>query len=253
MTRQTPIDREEELQIFKEMMSGKTEERIFLIEAQSGMGKTVLLGEFGYCKPKKIAFAKIDFKGGNTSIAELFSRLRDKLGGEGKFPNLGKELKGIFKPTIDISTNLMFGKNQIEAYLTGRDEQERELRLSALTDAFFADIRALGKLLLIFDTYEKSDESVKKWLSDSFLSRVQNSPNIFVIIGGQVVPEENLEWECIRKPLGGIPHSHWYKYVENKGIFIHIEYIRACCDIYNGHPLKMKNYLDGYHLKGGSA
>ncbi len=93
MTRQTPIDREEELQVFKEMLSGKTEEHIFLIEAQSGMGKTVLLGEFGVCKPKKIAFAKIDFKGGNTSIAELFSRLRDKLGGESKFPNLGKELK----------------------------------------------------------------------------------------------------------------------------------------------------------------
>ena len=80
MAREIPVDREEEIELFNTMLSGKTEERILLIEAQSGMGKTILLGEFSHCKPKRIDFAKIDFKGGGTSIAELFYRLRDKLG-----------------------------------------------------------------------------------------------------------------------------------------------------------------------------
>ncbi|MCI0617665.1 AAA family ATPase [bacterium] len=250
MTRQIPVDRETEISDFIAMLSGKTEERILLIEAQSGMGKTILLAEFGYRTPKKIAFAKIDFKSGGTSIAELFSRLRDKLGGNSKFPNLGKELQGILNPSIDISSNLMLGKNQIEAYLSSRDDQERQVRLAALTDALFADMRTLGKLLLVFDTYEKSDESVNKWISDSFLSRVQNSRNIFVVIGGQVVPEDSLEWDCIRKPLKGIPYTYWHQYAESRGMTIHVEYIRACCDIYDGHPLKMKNYLDGVGVEG---
>jgi len=253
MAREIPVDREEELEIFKTMLSGKNEERILLIEAQSGMGKTILLGEFDHSKPKRIAFAKIDFKGGGTSIAELFYRLRDKLGREIKFPNLDKELKGILNPTIDIKSNMMLGKNQIDAYLSSRDDQEREMRLSALTDALFKDLRNLGKVLIIFDTFEKSDGSIKKWLADSFLSRVQNSPNTFVVIGGQEVPEDNLEWDCIRRPLKGIPHNHWQKYAESQGIIIHIEYVRACCDIYSGHPLKIKNYLDGYSLRGGKA
>lgn len=253
MTREIPVDREDEIRDFTEMLSGKTEERILLIEAQSGMGKTILLGEFGYQKPKKIAFAKIDFKTGSTSIAELVSRLRDKLGGKSKFPNLGKELQGVLSPSISVSSNLMFGKNQIEAYLNAKDEQEHQVRLSALTDAFFADIRAFGKLLLIFDTYEKSDESVKKWISDSFLSRAQNSPNIYLVIGGQVVPEDNFEWDCIRRPLKGIPHEHWHQYAESKGMKFHAEYIRACCDIYEGHPLKVKSYLDGSPQKGANS
>ncbi|MBE0681343.1 MAG: ATP-binding protein [Anaerolineales bacterium] len=250
MTREIPVDREDEIKDFIEILSGKKEERILLIEAQSGMGKTILLGEFGHHKPKKIAFAKIDFKSGGTSIAELFSRLRDKLGGNAKFPNLGKELKSILNPSIDIKSNLMLGKNQIDAYLSGRDEQEREVRLSALTDALFADIRTFGKLLIIFDTFERSDDFVKKWLADSFLSRVQNSPNIFIVIGGQEVPEDNFEWECIRRPLEGIPPEHWNKYAKSKGMKVHDEYIRACCNIFGGHPLKVKTHLDGYRVGG---
>jgi hypothetical protein len=250
MAREIQVDREEELDIFNNMLSGKTEERILLIEAKSGMGKTILLGEYGRNKPKTIGFAKIDFKGGGTSVAELFYRLRDKLGGGTNFPHLGKELKGVLNPSIDIGRNLIVGKNQIDTYLSGPDEQEREMRLSALTDAFFADMRAFGKLLLMFDTYEKCDPSVKKWISDSFLSRVQTSPNIFVVIAGQEVPEENLEWDCIGMKLKGITHSYWHEYAKSRGMTIHLEYIRACCDIYEGHPLKMKNYLDGSPLKG---
>jgi hypothetical protein len=250
MAREIPVDREEELEIFKTMLSGKTEERILLIEAQSGMGKTILLGEFSHRKPKRIDFAKIDFKGGGTSIAELFYRLRDKLGRDDKFPNLDKELKGVLNPSIDIKSNLMVGKNHIEAYLNDRDEQEREMLLSALTEALFVDLRALEKLLIIFDTFEKSEDSVRKWVTDSFLSRIQNSPNVFVVIGGQEVPEENFEWDCIKRKLEGIPPEHWTKYAKNKGMIYHDEYIRACCKIYGGHPLNIKTHLDGYGADG---
>lgn len=250
MTRQSPVDRESEFALFDSMLAGKTEERILFVEAPSGMGKTILLDGFGRRKPKKILFAKIDFRSGSTSIAEFFSRLRDKLGGPKKFSNLGKQLNQILHPSVSISKNLMIGKNQIEAYLSGRDEQEREIRLSALTDAIFEDIRSLGTLLLIFDTYEKSDDSIKKWISDSFLPRVQNSPNVFVVIGGQSVPEDNLEWEHQPIKLTGITHEYWHRYAESKGVTIHTEYIRGCCDICEGHPLKMKSYIDGFLVQG---
>lgn len=246
MKRESPVDGEEELEIFNTMLSGKTEERILLIEAQSGMGKTILLGEFVHRKPKRFTFAKVDFKGGGTSISELFFRLRDKLGRSAKFPNLEKELKNVLNPSIDIKSNVMVGKNHIDAYLSARDEQEREMRLSSLTEALFTDLRTFENLLIIFDTFEKSDDSVEKWITDFFLSRIQNSPNVFVVIGGQKVPEDNFEWDCIKRSLKGIPPEHWTKYVNSKGMKIHDEYIRACCKIFGGHPLNIKTHLDGY-------
>lgn len=250
MTHTSAIDREKEILLYDSMLAGKIEERILFVQAESGWGKSILLDEFNRRKPKKFLFAKIDFKGGGTSTSELFSRMRDKLGGWDRFPNLKLELQSILHPAANVASNLLVGKNQIEVYLGGRDEQENQIRLAALTDSLFSDLRTFGKTLLMFDTYEQSDESIKKWITNSFLSRVQYSPNLFVVLAGQQVPEENLEWDCQRIPLAGIPHEHWHRYAQSINVTIHVEYIRGVCDYCHGHPLKMKNYIDSFLTRG---
>jgi len=245
MTHPATIDRDEELALFDSMLAGKTEERILLIQAESGWGKSELLRAFAHRCPTGIRFAEIDFKGGGTSLAELFSRLCDKLGGWDRFPKLKTELQSIVHPSINVASNLIVGQNQIEMYLGGRDEQERQARLSTLTDSFFADLRTLGKSLLIFDTFEKSDDVIQKWLADSFLSRAQNSPNLFIVVGGRRVPVETLEWEYLHIPLSGISYEHWHRYAENIGVIDTLDFIRGCCSLCRGHPLKMKTHIDG--------
>ena len=161
MMRTLSIDRENEIALFDSMLAGETEKRILLVQAESGWGKSFLLREFARRRQQPIAFGDLDFKGGGTSLAELFSRLCDKLGGDKKFPKFQTQMHDITHSSLKVAGNPMIGQNQINIYLGSRDEQERQIKLSALTDAFFADLRAFDKALLIFDTYEKSDESIR--------------------------------------------------------------------------------------------
>jgi AAA+ ATPase superfamily predicted ATPase len=248
MTHIQPIDRETEIVFFDDMLAGKTEDRILLVEAGSGWGKSVLLREFTKRLPKGFVYADIDFKSRGVSLAELLSRLCDKLGWK-HFSALRKELQSFVRPSVNVGKNTMFGQNQIEVYLNSKDEQERQARLSALTDTFFTDLRSIGKTVLIFDTFEKADEIIRNWLTGAFLSRVQNSPNLFVVIGGRRVPEQTLEWECSHIPLKGISHEHWFRYAESMGVLISVDFVMGCCSLCNGHPLRMKSHIDSLVLQ----
>lgn len=250
MSHYLSIDREEEIAQFDAMLAGKTREHILLVSAASGWGKSVLLREFIRRRPKNLHYAVLDFKSGNIGFAELLSRLCDALGWN-NLPNLTEELSKSFDP-IDarIQNNWMVGQNRIEVYLASKDEQEREMRQSRLVDKFFTDLRSLGRILLIFDSYEKCSDSIKYWLAGGFLSRGQHSPELFIVIAGQNVPEETIEWECIQIQLGGIHYEHWHHYAINMGLSLDIEFVRGCHSLCNGYPYQMKIHLDALIMRG---
>ena len=245
MTRPLHIDREKEIAFFEAVLAGQTEGRILLVEGESSWGKSILLREFIRCKPKDFHFADIDFKAGGTSLTEFLSRICDKLGQE-RFPCLREELHNISHGPFNIMRNLMVGRNRISLFVPQRDEQENQARISALTDTFFSDVRKIGKAIIILDTFEKANENIQKWLTDAFLPRVQLSPNLYVVIGGQRIPELSMEWQCEHILLGGISHEYWYQYAVSLGVSVDIEYIRGICDFTKGNPYAMKNYIDGF-------
>lgn len=252
MTRSITIDREPELALFDSVIAGTADDRILLIEAASGVGKTALIREFDHRHPKNIRFAKIDFKGSSTSLADMLSRLCDTLGWD-HFPTLTAEVKSITTPSVNVSSNMMLGQNQIEVYLSGRDEQEREMRRTVLTDSFFADLRKLGKTILIFDTFEQCDDVIAKWIAGAFLSRAHRSPHLAVIVAGQRVPEQTIEWECHHHKLKGISHEYWHQYAQSIGATVTLEFIKGCCSLCNGHPMTMKTHIDGMAQPKGLA
>jgi len=113
MTSAKPIDREAEFALFDSMLKEEIEERILLIEAGSGWGKSILLREFARRRPQNCKFAKIDFKIRGISLAELLSRLCDKL--EWKhFSTLRSELQSITRPSLSVGRNTLIGQNQIQ-------------------------------------------------------------------------------------------------------------------------------------------
>jgi hypothetical protein len=75
-----PADRDYELQFFDRLITGRISERIWLLEADTGMGKTTLLHEFVRHCPSEIACVPIDLKGGISGLHEIFYRLCDALG-----------------------------------------------------------------------------------------------------------------------------------------------------------------------------
>jgi hypothetical protein len=243
MTRAISVDREAEIAIFENMLRDKTEEKILIIVAKSSFGKSTLLREYVRRRPTNFHFADIDFKVGSTTLPELFSRLCDKLGEEKRFPKFYAELHNVARQS-NIASNFMVGQNQIENYLVGQNEQDRQLKISALTETFFADLRTLGKTLIILDTFERADDSLKKWMADSFLPRIYHSKNLYVVISGQGMPEQTLEWECEHIELHGISHEHWHKYAESIGVKEPMDFFRGYCLACQGNPYQIKTLID---------
>lgn len=246
MPKSINVDREKELALFNAMLSEQIEQRILLIAAGSGWEKSILLREFERCRPSDIPYVKLDFKS-CTSLTETFSHLCDGLGWE-HFPQFRAAIQTIVQPTqITISKNVLIGHNQIAFALSGPDEETREARRSDLTNAFFADLRTLGKILLLFDTFERGDETVRKWLSAAFLPRAHRSPQLFVIVAGQSVPEDAFDWECYDLPLGPIAPEYWLVFAQSLGIqALSLDLIENCWRTYRGHTVQMANALQAF-------
>jgi len=247
MTRGTNVDRENEIARYESMLAGKIPERILLMCAESGWGKSILLREFERRRPADIHhFAKLDFKS-CAGLAEMLSHLCDSLGWE-RFPHFQNAVRAIVQPMqVNVSQNLMIGQNQIEVALGGPDQQTSEARRSDLTNAFFADLRALGRVLLLLDTFEKGDETVQAWLAGSFLPRAQRSPELFIVLAGQRVPEQSFDWDCCDLPLGPIAPEHWLIYAQSLGIpGLTLELIQNCWNTYRGHTITIANALQAF-------
>jgi len=87
-------NRTREVEFFKKMLRGEIAQRILLIQAASGMGKTSLLTEFASLCPvyaEAAILVKIDLKSAQTGIAYIFSRMQKRLGEE-KFINFNRAL-----------------------------------------------------------------------------------------------------------------------------------------------------------------
>lgn len=245
------VNREEELKLFKRMASGETPERVLLVSASSGMGKSELLREFSRQRPQEALYAVLDFKGGDVpDLAELFSRLCTRLGWS-HFSRLSAQIAPFVAPATNISENTIIGRAEISIALNAPDEETRKFRRVALTDAFLDDLRAAGRVILVFDTFNACDFELAHWLS-GFLARAYNTPSLTVIVAGQSVPEPTLEWEahCHHLPLDPMTAEHWLHYAETIGLTVTLDFIKGCWLAFNGHSLKIAELLEGLNLRG---
>jgi hypothetical protein len=82
MHQQRLANREEELNLFRQMLAGEVRRRIMLLQAGGGMGKTTLLAEFARCCGDDVTVVPLDLKGG-PGLGEVLARLCDALGWDG--------------------------------------------------------------------------------------------------------------------------------------------------------------------------
>jgi hypothetical protein len=245
------VNREEELALFERIVSGDTPERVLLVEAASGMGKSELLREYGQRRPPGVLYGVLDFKGGDVpDLAELFSRLCARLGWP-RFPRLSAEIASLVKPSANISENKIIGRAEISVALSAPDEETRRFRRAALTEAFLADLCAAGQAILVFDTFNRCNSELAHWVS-GFIARACNTPRLTIIVAGQSVPEPTLEWEssCYRLTLNPITAEHWLYYAKSLGLTENIDFIRGCWHSCGGHSLKIAELLESLALQG---
>ena len=92
MQRLPLANREPELECFAGMVAGTSGERILLLEAGGGMGKTTLMAEFvRHCHSAGMPCVPVDLKG-DPGLSEVLARLCDGLGWEG-FPTLAARVQ----------------------------------------------------------------------------------------------------------------------------------------------------------------
>ena len=252
MSHRLPANREDELDLFDQMIAGQTEERILLLEAEGEMGKSTLLSAFEWRCPSGIPCAVIDLKGRSTGLHEVFYRLCDALGWD-RFPAFRACVEGLGRVTID--KNVIIGRAEIEVALRTPDEGDRAARCAQLTQAFFVDLRARrGRLVLIFDTYEQADPEVQDWLAGPCLARARRTANLVIVIAGRQVPEESIEWAacCHRHRLGSVKDvDAWCSYAERRSLSVPRAWIEGYCVALQGHPGQVDKMLASAAQWGG--
>lgn len=176
---------ENEWQAIKNVLSGRSRERILLFEAGTGLGKSALLRQaVAYARSRRIAVAQVDLKG-TPDLAAILGQLDLDLGS--RLPNFNRE--GASK-----------------------------------THLFRKDLRALRQpVLLIFDSYDQpvaDNKTITDWLSLQILNEVETALAVAVIVAGQRAPDyANAGWRALarRLPLAPITAvEHWEPWIERR-------------------------------------
>jgi len=232
-------DRKPETEFFRDMLVGRTDARILLVQAASGWGKSDLLECFAHECAGGVCLVSLDLKGAEKGIAEVFSVFRQELGADG-LPRFNVALTRL-APSVNIASNTaLAGKMDISVALNV-DDQTRKFNLEQLEDAFFDDLgAACEKIVVIFDTFEKAPPELQNWLGSAFLRHIARLPNIRVVIGGQSVPEHSIEkWEamCERRELREIDDvDEWHAYVQETHLPFPRDAVKAIVLQGRGHP-----------------
>ncbi len=248
------LDRDDEIGLFQDMLIGQVSEQILLVSAEGGVGKSELMRAYAACCSEEYLLIKVDFKGGQVDLSELISRICDALGWE-QCPAILEVIERLKPPApeIHVTDNKLLGQNRIDinVVLNAPEEKDREKNRVDLTNALFTDLRRLGQVVLLFDTFNDGHELVKTWLWGAFLVRICNTPQARVVIAGRNLPEPAFEWEhrCHPLPLAGIAYEHYQKFARQRGIAASDDLLRGLHYAFDGKPLPILNKLQALALQ----
>ena len=215
-------DRRPEFSLLRQMLGGQSAQRILLIEAPSGRGKSVLFAELGgYARQLGLANALLDFKGCPT-LEDLFQTL-----------------------LLDLDADMLSATRSAAP-------GERAYRL-------IEELQGLRRpLLLLLDTYEQASEDSRKWLELQLLPRLDRAPAVIVVIGGQRIPAADPPWHQMaeRRQLAAIEQPEdWIAYIGARcqGLTLPTELIASFVAATNGEPSMLRMMLDNLHHKQTSG
>jgi hypothetical protein len=168
----------------RDMLSGKLRQRILLVEAESGYGKSELLHQSkDYAKRLGIPVCRLDFRANFGEFKDMLGRLDTDLGQH--LSNFSRE---------------------------GGDK----------THLLIKDLRALRcPVLLLLDSFEKASGVFKDWVCQSLMAEVEGALAMAMIVAGQPpLPDiEDVRWRAVaqRLVLGPIKEAaHWKQWIEKR-------------------------------------
>jgi serine/threonine protein kinase len=201
-------DRRQVTDTFARMLRGQAKNRVLLISANSGSGKTRLMTELKECaRQAAISCSLLDCKG-CPSLDDLFD-------------------------TMFLTLSKVFDNARIS--------EKREY-------AIIRDFQQLtSPVLLIFDSYETASADTQKWLETKLLLSLDGAPGLLIVIAGQKVPDDaRFTWSNLCEHITLAPihdASHWHQYVVRKGIPVSLEDLTILTKHTQGSPHLMQLLL----------
>ncbi|HEY6345751.1 MAG TPA: serine protease [Bryobacteraceae bacterium] len=174
-------DRKAEFELFQRMITGKSTERILLLEGESGFGKSTLMDELmNYAQPLGVAVGRADCKGG-ASLSDVFDSLLFSLP------------QALFPQTRETAGN--------QRFFVMADE--------------IADLER--PVVLQIDTWEDAGDPIRQWVTKTLFPAVPANPGLVVVIAGNSKVEPLTKacpaGLCARHPLKPILSTDdWHDY-----------------------------------------
>lgn len=270
------VDRVRERKKFQKIIEGGSDQRIMMVQAGPGMGKTWLISNFRHeCSCRQLPYAIVDFgaRPKGYDYLEILRSIRDALGAQNfkEFTALVNQFYIMPNPfqspfgassssAVDLKSSLTDSKVDNVAgrdiirdnnFFYTRPDTPPELIRSIITEGFINCLMAMNPNQLIvwlFDTFEKIDPITNGWLIEEFLQKIKNGTlkNLVIVLAGQKVPPFSLEWKGIASmhTLEAWSISDYQEYLEKKRMGLDFKNIQALHRTYSGRPLDLAMWVD---------
>ena len=250
--KKTWVDRDEERRLFREMTAGQTAIHILLMEAETGMGKTILLDQFWKIS-EGFRRARVDFKQASYSFGAILREMCDQYGPQSfsmcddvccdVLRELGHEVK--HAEVLWTLLDLKFPQSV----------QDRRKYQQLITDAFLANLESIREgaqpIVMLFDTFERASDPTKAWIVEQLITAIRRYPWLVCVVAGQDIPRvatDDAEW-CLQHRLQPLTDEHSREYIQ-KVIYTQDESIVTYITVTaEGHPYTLQQLVLSYVTK----
>jgi len=180
------VNREEEKQLLKDMVTGQSPVRALVIEAESGMGKSKLIEDFVH-SDSSLLHVIIDFKNASHMFGDVLFTIREGLQ-PNNFPTFDAVCRDILRKGNAPELPALLA-SQVDGVLLDVPRERRDQQKRQLFEALSSDLNSLERperkpIVLIIDTFEKASDSLKRWIGCELIPRISASDDIIWVIAG---------------------------------------------------------------------
>lgn len=241
------VDREEERRLFREMISGRTPIHILLMEAEKGMGKTILLDQFWQIS-EGFKRARVDFKDPSYTMGKILGEIRDQYGRQ-SFPIFHTECRSVLSQFgHDVTHNALICP-AIDVRLTKISGDELRNYQRLITNAFLADLETIREkdqpVVMLFDNFQKASVSTKTWITELLIDEIRRYPWLVCVVTGRerpLIPASDSSW-CLQHTLQPLSVEHRKEYIQKVKITQNEELVTFITKHSKGNPLILQQLV----------
>lgn len=242
------VDRDEERRLFRDMVSGQSDIHILLMEAEGGMGKTVLLEHF-WEMSRRFQRARINLKDASHTIDRILRELCDQYG-SGAFTMFHEVCIDLLRELGQDVRHPAMLWSALNLRLTGLEGEERRKYQQLITAAFLANLESLREgeqpVVMLFDNFQLASEPTKAWLAEQLICEIQHHPWLVCVITGRETPRvdtEEANW-CLQQTLQPLSVEHRREYIQKVKITQNEELVTYITRLSKGNPHRLQELVD---------